>query len=562
MFERISMVKKGLRIQPVPENQIQSIGNFIAAFEKLKAFHDKNKANYYNASNTSVKSDYKNNAELQQLYRDALRLARDIQHADIEEVNKRYGSDKKITDSDFFHKWINKRQYGQLADNEIAESNFFKGKYLKNGTGYEGLEELYKGVVAAQQNKNRNPKTYWKWFEDKAVWGSDQPEAIAEDEKVEEKVVQEAEEDREHRLINDWTKAWNNKTENEYYNSLQKPDKDWLDTLANDYDKWKDMSGADQVKQFGDHRHELLQQLHNAYTGVPTSDVKETPKVEEKPINTPVVEEPVNDETRGSDTTTDAKPPDKKDDLKKDAETVINQDKNDEKDPFAAPSKDLNDPNVNPYAIKPSDNDVRSSDDGDLRNQYPKLSITPNVGTDVPPTNANKGGDDSDKKETIPKLSIGNNGGINAPLTNKKSDDSDKKGVEGNYIPDPRLMNNKGREVSKDNMRRPKPNPTDIEKDPSKGGMPMMSDESKLSYTQPVLIPQYTQPTNIHNLLSFDYALTTNAEYMRSRIQEANNKMFPRKDISDVKKMRKLRIDNNKNTTLKGGMPMSAFFYR
>lgn len=78
---------------------------------------------------------------------------------------------------------------------------------------------------------------------------------------------------------------------------------------------------------------------------------------------------------------------------------------------------------------------------------------------------------------------------------------------------------------------------------------------------RPALIPQsYAGPTNIYDANSFDAAMNTNNAYMHRLISEANNKIFPRKDIGDVKRLRKLRIDNNKNIALKGGMPLSAYF--
>lgn len=108
----------------------------------------------------------------------------------------------------------------------------------------------------------------------------------------------------------------------------------------------------------------------------------------------------------------------------------------------------------------------------------------------------------------------------------------------------------------------------DTRKEPAIKGQPMpypqpqqsaKVNQSDISAHQPVLIPQYAQPTNVHNLVSYDYALTTNAEYMRKQIQNANNKLFPRYGPEYLKKMRKLRIDMNKNYALKGGMPLSAF---
>lgn len=85
--------------------------------------------------------------------------------------------------------------------------------------------------------------------------------------------------------------------------------------------------------------------------------------------------------------------------------------------------------------------------------------------------------------------------------------------------------------------------------------------EQKPEQRPPALIPQsYAGPTNIYDANSFDSAMNTNNTYMHKLISEANNKMFPRKDIGDVKRLRKLRIDNNKNIALKGGMPLSAYF--
>ena len=58
----------------------------------------------------------------------------------------------------------------------------------------------------------------------------------------------------------------------------------------------------------------------------------------------------------------------------------------------------------------------------------------------------------------------------------------------------------------------------------------------------------------------FDNAFTSTNSYMHQLVEQSHQKMWPRKDIKDVKQMRKLRIDFNKNVNLKGGMPMSAYF--
>ena len=76
---------------------------------------------------------------------------------------------------------------------------------------------------------------------------------------------------------------------------------------------------------------------------------------------------------------------------------------------------------------------------------------------------------------------------------------------------------------------------------------------SKLSFVN-------TEPSTTLNPHSFDNALIGTTAYMRSLINENNRKIFPRKDIGNVKAMKKLRIDYNKNVHLNGKMPISAYF--
>lgn len=72
--------------------------------------------------------------------------------------------------------------------------------------------------------------------------------------------------------------------------------------------------------------------------------------------------------------------------------------------------------------------------------------------------------------------------------------------------------------------------------------------------------PMQTINLNPMQVNKFDNAFTNTNSYMHQLVEQSHHKMWPRKDIKDVKQMRKLRIDFNKNVNLKGGMPMSAYF--
>lgn len=555
------MVKKGNRIQPVPGNT-QNLARFLGEWEKFVNLYQK--GGFYSTKDKLYSTkDYRQPVDnINAAYRNLLKIARDIQREDVNIINKKYGDNKKITDSVFWKKMIEKRPLYATTDAEIDNMSFFKGNTKKDGTHYDEIREYAEGIHRASHDTQRNPEPYWKWFEGKSLWESDQPEVAQQIVDEEAKEAKETDEELEHRLINGFTDSFNKGEDKEYFEKLNQTDRAWLDKLADDYGKWADMDTTQQQKEFGEHRHGLLQQLHSSLTGSPSKNI---PKTEEKPINTPVVEEPVSSETRGSETITDVKAADKKDDVVIDSETKQNEDKRDEK--FNSTTDDYND--------NEPDEDVKPKREKQHPN-YPKLSF-PNEdkGSKIVPT---KRISREEVYEDAPEFSIpsdnisliSDNEGysdlreaeIKQKMEQQREVADRNKKIAGNYIPDQRMYNNKGREVASQHMRTPKPNPIDLQLNPDEGAMPFLSDEAKQSYKQPVLIPQYTQPTNIHNLLSFDYAMTTNAEYMRSKIQEANNKMFPRKDIGDVRKMRKLRIDNNKNTALKGGMPMSAFFYR
>lgn len=62
------------------------------------------------------------------------------------------------------------------------------------------------------------------------------------------------------------------------------------------------------------------------------------------------------------------------------------------------------------------------------------------------------------------------------------------------------------------------------------------------------------------SLTSFDNAAISNNTIMRKMINDSHNKMFPRQGLDYNSKMRKLKIDFNKNINLKGNMPLSAWF--
>lgn len=578
------MVKRGIRkYVPVPrDNLTQQVGNLNAAYEKLiKAIDAGGEGGtaFYGASKKGVRTLYKNTGtteankrviNVETAYRDYIRAIRDIQKGDEDALIAKYGDE--IKDTPFYQELIGARKYKDLSDKDIDALSFFSG--ANTFDAYAGRYEAVHNEINEHENTifsglkyskfGRNPKGYWDWVDKKADWQSNQPGVSIENDP---EII---EEDKQIAADKEWE---NDKAKLDAWLNVQDtPDFDkWIDGLSpEDQDYYFDIASIQNIPEKA--RTQRQQKIHEYILGWG----KQSPKVEEKPINTPAQEEPVNDETRGSDTTTDVKGADKKDDLKKDAETVINQDKRREKilkNPYHNSDEeneydynDVSEPDL-PPPPKKEERDVH----------YPKIDFG-DKDSKIVATKAFKRGDakmindvfqppaDEDlsnvkfdsvsEREGYPDLEQ-----HEREQKNKKERDM-RKAIEGNAIPDQRLYTNKGRETNVDGMRRPKANPTDIEKDPSKGGMPIMSPETKLTYTQPVLVPQYSQPTNVHNLLSFDYALTTNAEYMRSKIQEANNKMFPRKDLSDVKKMRKLRIDNNKNTALKGGMPMSAFFYR
>ena len=528
------MVKKGRRIQPVPGVDINKLGGFNANWEELQKLAS-NVNSYYKTNGELFKkksTGYKNVEKLREAYRNVLRSARDIQKEDVDIVNKKYGDNKVITESDFFKRWIAKRPYYAFSDDEINKFDFFEGTNKNNfNEKLAAINEFAAGVANAARDKQRNPEAYWKWFEDKAQWGSNQSEAVAKEEVKEEKEVRNEEWDRNKaridgfidNLADDFGAAYLNKLEKD-----NKEDKDWLDKLADDYTEIYDRKEK-KIEDVDENRRKELEYLYKRWDDpIGTREIK--------PNNTPDVEEPENKETRDEAHTTPEQP--------------------------AQQSQQQS------ISIGTKDGRIKQKDQEHLD----KANVETKDANIVPTKRFNYNND----KDKAP-LKIDEQGGINRFKVEVGGEDGGKKsektvdirtggyqkprfGTTGrnnpNIVYDARIFNNQGRTRDTSYYGRAKPNPSEV-KNPEGWNI---SEESKRTYTDPVYVPQYSQPTNIHDMLNFDYALTTNAEYMRSRIQEANNKMFPRKDLRDVKKMRKLRIDNNKNIALKGGMPISAYF--
>ncbi len=546
------MVKKNLRIYgAAPGVDRALIGNFNAAWEELQKLS--NAGGFYNSKGklyTKQKDNVKKINDVNRAYRDLLRHVRDIHKQSRDIVNSKLGNDEFITGSDFWKEWDEATKFGQLSDSEIEEANFFRGDDVKHGTRLDEIKNIAEGIAATERKfANRNPDVYWNWFSKKSGL-STQPEAIATEEAEE---VKEDKADRHTLSKTNIDKYFENFADDygeKYLKGLKKEDEDWFNKLAEDYIATYDKKEK-KLEDFDEDRQKELAYFHKRWQdpegtkNIQYEDVSSTTK-ENNPINTPLVEEPKSGENRDAEHTTAEKPADDKmteDKIQLGGETVSVSKMDDKKavvetKPSSVeggevkysgdkPNLEITNKQTAHAYLKPSIRLVQG-EDGSI---YPqKLKPAERVVYEVDYNNVKEEGNPFKKPSFA---------GRRNP----------------NLYYDKRFENNIGRNTTK-NWSSPKSNPTE----PWLPEGFSRSQEALDSYTQAVKVPQYTQPTNIHDMLSFDYAITTNAEYMRSRIQEANNKMFPRKDLSDVKKMRKLRIDNNKNVALKGGMPMSAYF--